>query len=74
MKEVCFKQFFFSLEKSIIFVVEIVMKHRWNLWNKTKKFFVRAGKAQKELRRIAVEKAEHRGESGKVKKEIFYSK
>ncbi len=50
------------------------MKHRWNLWNKTKKFFVRAGKAQKELRRIAVEKAEHRGESGKVKKEIFYSK
>jgi hypothetical protein len=44
-------------------MIGVVVKQQRDLWNKTKKVFLRAGKAQKEFRRIAVE---HLSDSRKV--------
>jgi hypothetical protein len=57
---------FCLLKKTEFFFVEIVVKQRRDLWNKTRKVFLRAEKAQKKFRRIAIEHVEHLGDSRKV--------
>jgi hypothetical protein len=63
-----FEKFYFL--KKLIFMIEVVIKQQGILWNKTKKLFVSAAKAQKQFRRLVVE---HIRESIQVirKKNIF---
>jgi hypothetical protein len=48
-----FEKFYFL--KKLIFMIEVVIKQQGILWNKTKKLFARAAKAQTQFRRLVVE-------------------
>ena len=63
-----FLDFLCDLFQEICFcIVEVVAKPRLDIWNKAKKAFVHAGKAQKQFRRFAAERFENLGDSNKVK-------